>query len=102
MALNHVNDVKHRRDRVAEMCMLSIMMEHVETQAIIDPLGRRLRQPRRQSRAALKRGNSSEKYVVAHSGPFWRRRHMEKRPDFAGETPWDRRIVRSSSDNAKQ
>ena len=32
---NNVNDVKHWRDRAAEMRILSTMMEHVETQAIM-------------------------------------------------------------------
>jgi hypothetical protein len=35
MALSNVNDSKHWRDRAAEMRILSTMMEHVETQAIM-------------------------------------------------------------------
>jgi hypothetical protein len=35
MPASHVNDVKHWRDRAAEMRVLSTMMSDIETQAIM-------------------------------------------------------------------
>jgi len=35
MAISHVNDAKHWRDRAAEMRILSTMMQEIETQSIM-------------------------------------------------------------------
>ena len=35
MTISHVHDAKHWRDKAAEMRILSTMMDHIETQAIM-------------------------------------------------------------------
>jgi len=62
MALNHVDDVKHWRDRAAEMFILSTTMKDIEA-GHHGPLGQRLREACGSSRATQRSNTKPAKQV---------------------------------------